>query len=458
MSVVVLPVAAANDADLAAPAPAADEWLIGRRAAWFAFAMTVGLMLVDYIDRQVIVSLFPYLKAAWGLSDTQLGALVSIVSITVALGALPIALLADRVSRVRSIVVMATAWSVATISCMFARSYAPLFAARAVVGLGEAGYGSVGAALIASVFPARMRASLLAMFFAAASVGSVLGVLLGGLIAARWGWQWAFGIVGVPGLVLALLYCFVRDYRTVELTPELDRATRSPGRVLDHVVQALSRAPTLFWVCTGSALQLVVVSSLWAWLPSFLNRVHGMAPDKAAVNAALVVLCGAAGTIAWGALADRAGRRTPARRLHVVALLCVLSALVLGFAFAAPAAGLPIAAKTQFALVALGGFLATCTVGPASAVVIDVVHPGLRATGAAVLSLFQNLLGLSLGPVLAGALSDAWGLEWALGAVPVLGLAAAALFVRATRNYETDLARVAGVRVQAAPAKPGESA
>ena len=184
----------------------ADSYLFGPRQAWFAFAMTLGLMMVDYIDRQVIVSLFPYLKADWGLSDKQLGALVSVVSVTVALGALPVALFADRASRVKSIVVMATIWSLATISCMFTRNYGQLLAARAVVGLGEAGYGSVGAALIASHFPSRMRGALLAGFFAAASVGSVLGVMLGGLIAARWGWQAAFGVVGIPGLVLALLY------------------------------------------------------------------------------------------------------------------------------------------------------------------------------------------------------------------------------------------------------------
>ena len=91
-----------------------------------------------------------------------------------------------------------------------------------MVGLGEAGYGSVGAALIASHFPSRMRGALLAGFFASASVGSVLGVMLGGVIASRWGWQAAFGVVGVPGLVLALLYLKVRDYRTVELAPGLD--------------------------------------------------------------------------------------------------------------------------------------------------------------------------------------------------------------------------------------------
>ena len=90
---------------LRAPPPTgADDYLAGRRAAWFAFAMTFALMLVDFIDRQVIVSLLPYIKTEWGLSDKQLGGLVSVVSVTVALGALPIALIADRTSRVKSIV------------------------------------------------------------------------------------------------------------------------------------------------------------------------------------------------------------------------------------------------------------------------------------------------------------------------------------------------------------------
>ena len=85
-----------------------DGYLFGPRQAWFAFAMTIGLMLFDYIDRQVIVSLFPYMKADWGLSDKQLGALVSVLSIVLAACALPVSLVADRVSRVKSIVTMAT--------------------------------------------------------------------------------------------------------------------------------------------------------------------------------------------------------------------------------------------------------------------------------------------------------------------------------------------------------------
>jgi predicted MFS family arabinose efflux permease len=429
-------------ADEARPVPH-DSYLFGPGAAWFAYAMTLGLMVMDYVDRQVIVSLFPHMKAEWGLTDTQLGALVSVVSVTVAIGALPIALFADRASRVKSIVTMALIWSMATISCMFTRSYQQLLVARSAVGLGEAGYGSVGAALIASHFPARLRGALMAGFFASASVGSVLGVMLGGVIAAHWGWHAAFGVVGIPGLVLALAYLRVRDYRTVALTPTLDEATRSVGGVLRHVARALTRPPTMLYVCIGAAAQLVVVSALWSWLPSFLNRVHGVAPDQAGVRAALIVLCGAAGSVAWGALVDRAGLRRPRNKLLAMALLCLASMVILAIPFAAPEMGWAMTPSTQFGLIAAGSFMATCTVGPVSAVVIDVIHPGVRAAGSSVLALFQNLFGLAAGPLVGGVLSDHFGLGLALAITPLFSILAALAFVRAARTYEADAARAA---------------
>jgi MFS family permease len=418
--------------------PAQDDYLFGPGPAWFAFAMTLGLMVFDYVDRQVIVSLFPYLKAEWDLSDKQLGALVSVVSVTVALGALPVALFADRVSRVKSIVAMATIWSLATISCMWARGYGTLLALRSVVGLGEAGYGSVGAALIASHFPARMRGALLAGFFASASVGSVLGVMLGGVIAAKWGWQAAFGVVGIPGLVLALLYLKVRDYKTVAMSPTLEAKRQSLGQTVRHVALILVRTRTMLWVCIGGAAQLIVVSALWSWLPSFLNRVHGIVPAQAGVKAALVVLAGAAGSVIWGALVDRAGTRHPRRKLATMASVCLISMVVIAYAF-----GMTHEPATQFAWILLGGFVATCSVGPVSAIVIDVIHPGVRATGASVLALFQNLFGLAAGPFLVGILSDAIGLQTALTVVPLASVLAAVAFLLAARSYESDKARAA---------------
>jgi predicted MFS family arabinose efflux permease len=283
----------------------------------------------------------------------------------------------------------------------------------------------------------------------------VLGVMLGGVIAHEYGWKAAFGVVGFPGLVLALLYFLVRDYKTVELTPRLDRATGSTGSAVRAIGQALVRSRTMLWVCLGAAAQLVVVSALWAWLPSYLNRTQGFAPDAAAVRAALIVLCGAAGSVVWGLVVDRAGARRPRAKLQVLSVLCLLSMLVLASAFT-----LGSGHAQQFALIAAGGFLATCTVGPVSAIVIDVIHPGIRATGASVLALFQNLFGLAAGPFIAGAISDAWGLEQALAVTPLFSVLAAVALLVAARSYEGDLQRMrepATPEVAAAPEAPREA-
>lgn len=415
-----------------------DDYLLGKRQAWFAFSMTFALMLFDYIDRQVIVSLFPHIKTEWNLSDKQLGALVSVISIVVSVGSIPIALLADRVSRVKSIVVMATTWSVATISCMFTASYGQLLAARAVVGVGEAGYGSVGAALISTLFPKRLRGALLGAFFAAASLGAVLGVMLGGVIAAKWGWRAAFGIVGVPGFVLALLYLLVRDYKTVTLTPKLDRVTQTLGTTLKHIFGTLARTRTLLWLCIGAAMQLIVVSAVWSWLPSYLNRFHGLAPEVAAKQAAVVVLVGALGSVFWGFVIDRLTVNTPRNKLPALSVLCMVTLAVFLVAFSDSLTG-----DAQMKMILFGGFFMTCTVGVVSGVAIDVIHPGVRSTGSAVLALFQNLFGLAIGPFLVGSLSDLWGLQRAMAVVPFASVMAAVFFVVAARSYDKDVADVA---------------
>ena len=301
------------------PTPCPDYHPVRRRYAWTVFAILFALMVVDYVDRQVVVSMFSHLKAQWALSDGQLGALVSVVSITVALGAVPLSLLADRWSRVKSIFLMALIWSLATIACAFAGSYAQLLAARSVVGLGEAAYGTVGAALLATLFPPRMRSTVLGAFLAAGMLGSVLGVVLGGFIAERWGWQAGFGAVGVPGLFLALLFLLiVRDYKTVALpvasvagvNARRDRAVAAellrPRTALDHLHR---RRP-----------QLVVASTTWAWLPSYFNRYYGLAPDQAGLKAGLVVLVGGIGAVVWSVVADRLSVRMPSARLFVPAV------------------------------------------------------------------------------------------------------------------------------------------
>ena len=189
----------------------------------------------------------------------------------------------------------------------------------------------------------------------------------------------------------------------------------------------------------GAAAQLIVVSAVWSWLPSFLNREYGLAPDQAAVKAALVVLCGAVGSVVWGEVVDRAGTRHPHAKLHALMLLCIASLLVLVAAFGAPRLGLEMSAQVRFALIALGGFLMTCTVGPVAAIVIDVIHPAVRVTGASVLALFSNLFRPGHRSVHRRRAVGRLGLTAALTAMPAFGLLAALAFSLAARTYEADM-------------------
>ena len=421
-----------------------------RRYAWSVFGIVFALMIVDYIDRQVVVSMFPHLKSHWNLSDGQLGALVSVVSITVALGTVPLSLLADRWSRVKSIFVMALIWSCATIACAYAKSYEHLLAARSIVGLGEAAYGSAGAALLATLFPVRMRSTVLGAFLAAGLLGSVLGVVLGGVIAQHWGWQAGFGAVGVPGLVLAILFLLiVRDYKTVAL-PTSERADQNAKLTARVVLAALLKPRTAIVTCIGAGLQLIVVSTTYAWLPSYFNRFYGLTPDHAGAKTGLVVLVGGIGAIAWSIVADRMTPRFPRARLQVPAIAAVATTLLMGCAFAIVPPG-----PLQFALIVAGAATMTASIGPVAAVVVDVVHPAVRATAASVLSLTQNLFGLAAGPLLTGMLSDAYGLPFAMSVVPLFCLLAACVFVFAARTYVADLANAeADLRVRNSAFEP----
>ncbi len=407
---------------------------VSRRYAWTVFAILLALMIVDYVDRQVVVSMFSHLKAEWDLADRQLGALVSIVSVTVALGAVPLALLADRWSRVRSIFLMALVWSLATLACAFAGRYSQLLGARGLVGLGEAGYGTVGVALLATLFPPRLRSTVLGAFLAAGMFGSVLGVVLGGVIAERWGWQAGFGAVGVPGLALAFVFLFVaRDYPTVAL-PASGEQRRAPRFSFGLVARELLRPRSAPLACIGAGLQLLAASTIYAWLPSYLNRSYGLAPDQAGFKAGLVVLAGGIGAVIWSVVADRLSVRSPRARLYVPAAVAALTTTLLS-----PALLLLPPGPVQFALLVAGGLVMAGTIGPIAAIVVDVTHPSLRATATAVLSVTQNLIGLAGGPLLTGVLSDRYGLQTAMGMAPLTCLAAAALFLFAARSYEHDL-------------------
>ena len=165
--------------------------------------------MFDYMDRMVIVSLFPFLKQDMGLTDAQCGLLVSSVYWSILSFSFPVSILVDRWSRTKSISIMAALWSLATVACAFTRNFSQLFITRTAIGIGEAGYAPGGAAMLSANFPKEKRARILGFWNASIPLESALGIGIGGFVAHNFGWRHAFGLVAFPGLIIAIMFYFV---------------------------------------------------------------------------------------------------------------------------------------------------------------------------------------------------------------------------------------------------------
>ncbi|MGY1666024.1 MFS transporter [Geodermatophilus sp. SYSU D00696] len=406
----------------AAPSPAAG----GARPAFprIVFTLSFALLLSDFMCRQVLAAVFPQLKAEWGLSDTRIAALSSVVPLTVAVLTVPLSVLADRLGRRRAVTAMAAGWSLATLGSALAADYGQLLAARALVGVGEAAYASVGLALVLGLFPADRRATLAGAFTAGASFGAVLGIALGGALAARFGWRWSVAAMAAIGFVLVALYHRLVTDEQLARHEQVDGASGAPAGTTGRRVRlsALVSPPAVVCAYVGNGLQLLVAGALLTWLPSYLERTYRVPLGAAAGLAAALVLVMGIGMIGCGVLADRLARAAP-RRTWTTALVCSASSLLLlGLAFSLPPG------PAQLALLAAGALTTAGTTGPAGALVVSLTAASVRAGALGVLALAGNLLGLTAGPLVVGVLADRIGLAEALRWVSVVSLAAVAVF------------------------------
>jgi predicted MFS family arabinose efflux permease len=391
------------------------------------FVLAFALLLSDFMCRQVLAAVFPFLRAEWGLSDTQLGALSSVVALTVAVLTVPLSVFGDRFGRRRAILLMAGLWSLATLASAFAADYGQLLGARVLVGVGEAAYGSVGLAVVLSLFPAHRRAALSGAFTAGSSFGAVLGIALGGAVASRFGWRWAVMAMAVVGLVVAALFRALVTEEKLARHAEPDPADGPPGPRPRAPLSSVVAEPAVLCAYLGNGLQLFVAGSLLAWLPSYLNRSYELSAGTAAALAAGLLLFLGVGMIGCGMLTDRLARTRPLRRWTTAIGYAMAALVLLGAAFALPVG------PAQLALLGAGAFFSAGTSGPAGALVAGLTPASVRATALGMLALANNLIGLAAGPLVTGALADRLGLATAFRLVPAASLAAAAVLVLGRR-------------------------
>ena len=385
----------------ARPVPAADPaprfsraylgWLLG---------LLVAIYASSFLDRVIISTVGPAIIADLRISDTQFGLLSgpAFAVFYVVLG-IPIARLAERSSRINIISICIALWSVMTALCGLASAYWPLLIFRMGVGVGEGGCSPAAHSLLSDHFAPRRRATALAVYFAGVPFGIMVGAILGGWLATAFNWRVAFLVLGLPGVLLALLARL-----TLREPPRghVDGAAPpAEAPSLAAVFRRLMTNPTVVLLVCGLVAANFGGSAMAAFTQTYLVRAFHLSMATVGLLYGLVVgTAGIFGMTMGGVIADVAGRRDIRWYAWAPALGC--------------AVGFPIylAAFTQTTALASVGFIflgylvVTFYFAPTFAVVQNLVEPRMRATASSLLFLAINMMGQALGPVVIGLVSD----------------------------------------------------
>lgn len=370
------------------------------KTAHISLILLLIVYIFNFVDRQILSILAQPIKAELGLSDAQLGWLGGFAfAFFYTLVGIPVALYAHRIGRKRLIGLSLIVWSAMTAFCGLAGNYAMLALGRFGVGVGEAGGVAPAHSLISDLYPPQHRARALGVFSLGVPVGSAIGIVFGGLVAAHFNWRVAFIAIGLMGIIFApLFFWLVREAGGPK------KETASSDATTEALYAVLSNR-SLWLISLGASLSSVIGYGLMFWLPSVFMRSFEAGLVSASVGFGLVVLIGGViGIIAGGYFADRLSASNPHYYVWLPAgayLLCIpLYALVLlidGFAFNS---------FGGFWLLVLAQALGLVWMGPTLACLHHIVLPAHRVLASAIFLFITNIIGLGFGSWVLGAFSD----------------------------------------------------
>ena len=400
---------------MSAAPPAAS---LGYRS--YVLVVLVIVYTFNFIDRQIVGILAVPIKSELHLTDSQLGLMGGLAfALFYTLLGIPIARMADRVSRTSIMTVALALWSLMTAACGLTHSFVQLFMARVGVGVGEAGGVAPAYSLICDYFPAKERARALSVYSFGIPIGAALGIVLGGYITSLVSWRMAFFIVGLAGLLITpLLKSTVREPDRGALDPErvdADRAMEAADVVgtaaigtavvvapsLLQVIAVLARKASFWGLSLGAASASMMGYGLFFWAPSFLVRSFHLTLLHASLGfGALVLVGGLIGIWFGGALADRYGAKRRAMYAYIpaIAFLATLPFYAAGV--------LSTTLWISFAVLLVPTALGLVWLGPVLAAVQHLVPGNMRATASALFLFINNLIGIGLGTTLIGVVSD----------------------------------------------------
>jgi predicted MFS family arabinose efflux permease len=390
-----------------------------QRSASLVLALLLIAYIFNFLDRQILGILAQPIKADLQLSDTEFGAVggLAFALLYSALG-VPLAFLADKTSRSAVVAGSLAVWSGFTALCGTAAGFGQLFLYRLGVGVGEAGGVAPSYALIADYFPAERRARALAIFSLGIPIGLAAGTLIGAYVAHAVNWRAAFIVMGLAGILLApVLWFVVRD------RPKRTASAQAP---LGSVFPMLARKPAFWLLAFASSASSLCGYGLALWTPSVLMRSFGL--DLLTTGnflASLLLIGGCAGVFGGGWLADRLGAGDRAWYARLPAIAWIVSVPAWGFGLMAPNLWL------AWPLLLIGNAVNILWLGPVTTAVQHLVPRPMRSTASASFLLINNLIGLGVGPLLMGRLSDALKSTYGVDALRNAAVACLAFYLLA---------------------------
>jgi MFS transporter, Spinster family, sphingosine-1-phosphate transporter len=400
-----------------------DSFFMTRRYGWYVLFVLTAINFINYVDRQIIISLGPFIRRDLQLTYTGFGCLITAFMLIHSLTSLPFGMLSDRWVRRKIIALGVFSWSAATFLCGLATNFAHLLVARATVGVGEAAYGPPANSLLSDVFPPLQRSRILGFFNLGMFLGGATGLILGGMLGEILGWRGCLYLVSLPGFLLGGLAWGLRE--PAQATPQ----QRTP-------VKALLSNPLLVYVLVGGVITAFSAGALIVWMPQFVTDVRQFRPRDAGLYIGAVgVAGGLLGVVTGSYLADWLYARWAWGRMATIGTGLILSS---------PFVMLSLYTTNHVLMMIyffLGIFLLVWYTGPIIAVIHDVVPADVKATAQALYILLIHLLGDTFSPAIVGKLADLHNLQSALLLPAMINVVGGIIFLAGCRRIAYQLRR-----------------
>ena len=414
-----------------------------QNSKWFVLIVLTIVYVFNFADRQILIILQEGIKEDLQLSDTQLGLLTGLgfALLYTTLG-IPIAKLADKYNRKNILAFSLGFWSLMTVLSGRAQNFFQMLLTRIGVSAGEAGGMPPSHSIISDYFPKEERGTAFSIYSMGVPIGILLGFIVAGSIASEYGWRMAFYALGFPGILLAIIMYFIVKE---PVRGQIDgRVEDKKDPTFKEVIGELFSKKSFLYLCLGAGFTTFSSYSLNNFLPSFIQRAHGVDLITVSINLGLSIgIGGLIGALIGGRLADIKGAKNKKWYLYVPILSCVFSLF--------PALTVLFTGSSKIALAAIFPYAIfnSAFTGPVYAVGQTLANVKMRAFATALILLFMNGIGLALGPLSAGMLSDFlepslgnFSLRYAL-TLNLLSLFLAIFFYwKSANNYEKDLKQV----------------